>query len=276
MSFYIQKKRENTQNGNVLVLIFLVVGLVAALSYAFTGSSRTSTSLLTEERQKALSYELNEYLNNVKQAAKRLKLRGCSNSEISYETPSGDNVNANAPSDESCHIYRLTGGQVEFKDLDQTFCSDGDPITNLEIGEYCDDLAYVGEHGGNRMYTPVSQISGAHQWSVANTTTGATDASDGLTNTSILTPLVDTTYPAVALCIALGGKWYMPGSSELQVLYDNRAVGVFAAITWPNRLWGSNEFSGDPTRARMKRFDNGATPHGPKTNSYNVRCFRRD
>ena len=106
-----------TQNGSVIFWILIAVGLMAALSYAFMGSSRNSTSMITDTQADAYASEIIAYGNEVKSAVKRLRLRGCSDTEISFENNVSspiDYTNLNSPADESCHIFSLAGGSLNW------------------------------------------------------------------------------------------------------------------------------------------------------------------
>ncbi|MEM9470135.1 MAG: hypothetical protein AAF988_08225 [Pseudomonadota bacterium] len=109
-------QKNKAESGNVIVIILLAVGLFAALNYAFTSSSRTSSGFISDAQAEAYASEIIAYGNEVKQAVKRLQLRGCSDTEISFE----NNVvsgytNSNSPTDNSCHIFDVAGGGLNWK-----------------------------------------------------------------------------------------------------------------------------------------------------------------
>jgi len=108
-------KQKNTQNGNAIAMILVAVALFAALGYAFSNTSRTSNRFLSDEEAKAYANQIISYGNEVRQAVKRLTLRGCSDTEISFE----NNVvsgytNPNAPTDKSCHVFDIAGGGINY------------------------------------------------------------------------------------------------------------------------------------------------------------------
>lgn len=103
------------QNGNAIVMILIAVALFAALSYAFTYASRTSTSFISDEEAKAYANQIIAYGNEVKSAVKRLQLRGCSDTQISFENSVVTGyTNPNAPTDKSCHVFDIAGGGLNF------------------------------------------------------------------------------------------------------------------------------------------------------------------
>lgn len=106
------------ESGNVIVWILVVVGLMAGLSYAFTSSSRSSSSMLTDTQAEAYASEIIAYGNELKSAVKRLRLRGCNETEVSFEnnvSSLNNYANANSPTDNSCHVFDLNGGGLSFK-----------------------------------------------------------------------------------------------------------------------------------------------------------------
>ncbi len=110
--------QRSSESGNAIFFILIAIALFAALSATLMLGSRSSVTMLSDEEAEALAYAAQEYTNTVNAAVKRLKLRGCEDSEISYETPLGNNANPNAPANERCHIFRLNGGQVKFQGPD--------------------------------------------------------------------------------------------------------------------------------------------------------------
>ena len=114
-------KRE-TESGNVIIWILLTIALLAALTFTFTQSSRTSTTMLTEEIADSMARHLLSFSNDVKQAVRRLRLRGCDETEISFENSIlGFNyTNPNSPSDNSCHVFDINGGGLQVPTLPET------------------------------------------------------------------------------------------------------------------------------------------------------------
>ena len=107
---------KNSQNGNAIVMILIAVALFAALSLAFTNTSRTSSSFIGDEEAKAYANQIIAYGNDVKSAVKRLQLRGCSDTEISFENNIvTDYVNPNAPTDQSCHLFNVAGAGLQWQ-----------------------------------------------------------------------------------------------------------------------------------------------------------------
>lgn len=110
------QSKHRKEKGNVFFYILLAVVLLGALSYAISSSSRhTSTGTITDGQAKLFAAEIIHIGSQVKDATAKLLLRGCTDSQISIEN---DNVsgyaNAGAPGDESCHVFHVSGGGVQF------------------------------------------------------------------------------------------------------------------------------------------------------------------
>lgn len=106
-----------SQSGNVLVYILIAVALLAALSYVVAQNSRGVVSGISEQRAKLYATEIITYANSLADAVSQLRLRGCRDTEISFERPPFDGsdplyTNPNSPSDFSCHVFHVAGGAV--------------------------------------------------------------------------------------------------------------------------------------------------------------------
>lgn len=106
--------KHNPQSGNVLFYILIAVALLGALSFAVSESSRGAGDI-SEDRAKLYANEIVEYGNVLATAVGQLRLRGCSDTEISFENNLvSDYDNTNAPTDESCHVFSPNGGAVTY------------------------------------------------------------------------------------------------------------------------------------------------------------------
>jgi len=140
------------QSGNVLVYVLIAVALLAALSYAVTRSSRSgAVEAISEERVQFAALELIDYTSLLNQTISFLQSRGCRDEEISFENDfsSANYSNANAPSDETCHVFSLQGGAMNYNnDYDQMFTgsyiisgSEPDLIVDIRVGlETCQQI----------------------------------------------------------------------------------------------------------------------------------------
>ncbi len=112
----------NSQRGSVFIYILIGIALFAALSYAVSSGSRNSTTALTGEQAKLAAQEIIDYGNTVANAVQKLRLRGCGDAEISFENSQStdDYTNANAPNDNTCHVFNQNGGNVSYNYISET------------------------------------------------------------------------------------------------------------------------------------------------------------
>ena len=105
------------EKGNAIIWILIAVGLFAALGYAFSSTSRNSVSTMTGEEVKSKANESIAYMNEVKSAVRRLTLRGCDETEISFENSKfAGYTNTNAPSSNKCHVFDPSGGGLFYRE----------------------------------------------------------------------------------------------------------------------------------------------------------------
>ena len=72
--------------------------------------------MMTDEAAKAYAGQIIAYSNDVEVAVKRLRLRGCKDTEISFERPDGSAyVNPLTPATGSCKVFASNGGGIIWK-----------------------------------------------------------------------------------------------------------------------------------------------------------------
>lgn len=144
--------KRNTEQGNAIFLIIVAVALFAALGYAITNTSRTSTSLLTDEETTAAANQILAYGNEIKTAVRRIELRGCDETEISFENNIvAGYTNPNAPASRKCHVFDIAGGgltwqtfgnaEVIFSGANVINGVGKDTASDTELGFFIRDLA---------------------------------------------------------------------------------------------------------------------------------------
>lgn len=266
---------DNRQNGNILFLILIAVALFASLGYAISSSSRGGVPDISKEKAQISAAVGDACTASVNGGILRLKTaRSCSDSEISYEQPDGTNPNPAAPSDKSCHVFHPAGAGVA--PCGGYITGDDPCMTNLAIGESCNNVIYAGISGGRRIYTTKTD-SGAMKWGQAGYDhLGATSTSDGLANTDIILANtgIGAPFEAAEACRSLGPKWYLPATSELNLMYTNRNTGELSGSFSLAKYWSSREFQ----TANIFSFDfnNSSIPTHWRTAVLRVRCVRRD
>lgn len=106
--------RQASQGGNVLFYILIAIALIVALTFAVASSNRGSMQQVNEEKARILADDLLQYGNVMSNAVAQLRLRGCKDTEISFEH-GGVQANSNAPADKTCHVFDTAGGGVTFR-----------------------------------------------------------------------------------------------------------------------------------------------------------------
>ena len=116
-----QNAQRLSEGGNALFIILIAVALLGALSYAVTQSNRGGVSALTEEKAEVYAAEILQYAQTVANAVAQLRLRGCDETEISFENNVGlaNYINPNSPSDKTCHVFHPSGGGLSWSVPDQ-------------------------------------------------------------------------------------------------------------------------------------------------------------
>jgi len=105
------------ERGSAIIWIMIAVALFGALGFAFSQGSRSSVNLLTQEQAQTYAKQVVAYGNDVRQAVKRLRLRGCDDTEISFE----NNIATTPPyhytngTNTNCFVFHSDGGGLTFK-----------------------------------------------------------------------------------------------------------------------------------------------------------------
>ncbi len=257
------------ERGNILFLILLAVVLFAALSYAVTSSMRGNGKDASAEKAQLDQSVLDNFQAEMDGALLRLKTTGgCTDAQISYETPAGANVNSNAPADKHCHVFSPLGAGVPWRNLG---LGAGCPLTSLAIGQNCNGVVYVGALSSVRLYTAVSNNSNS-AWTSTTAVSGAGSASDGLANTNALLAANNgISYPPAESCRTLGAQWYLPSDDEMNVLYLSKAI--ISNLPTGTLYWSSRHTG---TAARACSLNTWGCSSVAYTSSLPIRCMRRD
>ena len=129
-----------SERGNVMIWILIAVALFAALNYVTSQGSRTSAGNFSEEVAALAANEIMEYGQTIRRVVQELQINGCDETEISFEnTFVSGYLNANAPTDESCHVFSPSGGGLRYVA----------PETDWLNGDYAAVLLSDGRYGKN-------------------------------------------------------------------------------------------------------------------------------
>ena len=116
--FFKKFKTSTSESGNVLFYIFLAIALLAALSIAVSSGSNNTASQISEEKARLAASEIITYSDVLANAVAQLRLRGCTENQISFENNIESGYeNPSAPTDETCNVFSISGGGVNFETL---------------------------------------------------------------------------------------------------------------------------------------------------------------
>lgn len=149
-----RKTHRHSERGNVLFYILIAVALLAALSYAVSSTGQGGGSAdISDEKAGLAAAEILEYSNNIASAATQLKLRGCNDTEISFDNAvsATDYSNTNAPGDNTCDIFHVSGGGLQYTEpqaewLDSDYSAEDFYAENLFTGTACVDFIGTGNN----------------------------------------------------------------------------------------------------------------------------------
>lgn len=104
------------QSGNAIVFLLLAIALFAALAYTFMRSGQNSVSQMNPQQARLAASEILSYANSLSKTVDRLRQRGCSEKQLSFEASGNSGyANASAPGDFSCHVYNAAGGNMTWQ-----------------------------------------------------------------------------------------------------------------------------------------------------------------
>ncbi len=113
--------RAYSQTGSAFIIILIAIAMFAALSYAVSQGGSISQSTLTKEQAKLAAREITSYADTVAKAVHKLRLAGCTETQISFEIPNppgGWAANGGAPADKSCTVFNINGGKVQYTPIE--------------------------------------------------------------------------------------------------------------------------------------------------------------
>lgn len=142
----------NHEAGGIIIWIMVMVTLFAALSYAVSQGTRTGGTQLNNEQAALATTAILDYANGIKRVVQELQINGCADTEISFENAlvSGYS-NANAPIDNSCHIFHPNGGGLQYVAMEEDFF-DRSHSAAPEYGDWVipDDVRVQDIHDNNQ------------------------------------------------------------------------------------------------------------------------------
>lgn len=121
---FLTSVRNDNENGNVIVIILIAIILFGAITFVFTQNNRGAASMMSSAQADAYATEIIAYGNEVKQTVKRLLLRGCQDTEISFENNTESGYTNGT--DTNCQIFHINGGGRQWENP-PTGSNDGSP-----------------------------------------------------------------------------------------------------------------------------------------------------
>jgi hypothetical protein len=118
----ITSKCPTGEAGSILLWILVAVALFGALSYTMSKGNRAGVSNVGKEQASLAVSEMLENAQAIRRVVQQLQINGCDETEISFEnTTTSGYTNPNAPTDESCHVFRPNGGGMRYTAPDTTW-----------------------------------------------------------------------------------------------------------------------------------------------------------
>lgn len=143
----------HTESGNVLFYILIGVVLFGVLTVAMNYSGQGGNpDYVSEEKAVVFASEIMESAERISTAISKLRLRGCTLAQISFEnTKVSGYTNGSAPSNKTCHVFSIEGGELNWPDFsgemfDQTWSAEADfghPIFTIK-----NEIPQLGQDGG--------------------------------------------------------------------------------------------------------------------------------
>ena len=106
----------HTESGSAIVYVFVGIILFAALMFTFSRVSQNASSNMGTQKASIIANEMVGYARDVEKSVNALLLKGCSESELSFENSSESGyINASAPADKTCHVFNPAGGHITYQ-----------------------------------------------------------------------------------------------------------------------------------------------------------------
>lgn len=110
------KSSQSSESGNVFLFILLAVVLFGALAFMISRGMRSETTTNMSDREVELATaDIMGQTQLIALAVDRLRQKGCSEKELSFENPSNHfYTNASAPGDKHCHLFDKAGAGLSW------------------------------------------------------------------------------------------------------------------------------------------------------------------
>lgn len=105
-------QNNNSQSGNVFIIILIGIVLFGALMFMFSRSAQQGTGNVSKQQAKLAASEILSHARLVEAAVNRLRLNGCSESEISFENALNTGYEHTPVTRDECKIFDEDGGRL--------------------------------------------------------------------------------------------------------------------------------------------------------------------
>lgn len=163
----------HSERGAAAFYIILGIVLLAGLSFAVSKGFRFSDASLSNDQTRLAAQEIIDYSTAMASAIQKLRLRGCTDTQINFEnTIVGAGNNPNAPSDDHCDVFSANGARMtprtaqEFPSGDVLIFSGQSALNGVGrdgCGAGCSDLymaLYLKGENGRKICTQINQTLG--------------------------------------------------------------------------------------------------------------------
>jgi len=104
----------SSQKGSAFFYILIAIVLLAALTYSVSRSSRTNTSIISEQQAKVAAQNIIEQGQTVSNAVQKLNLRGFDETQISFENLIDTNYTLASCTTTICRVFDIAGGGLNW------------------------------------------------------------------------------------------------------------------------------------------------------------------
>ncbi len=104
----------NPEHGGAIFYILFAIAMITALTFALNKGSQTSGNTLSKDKARLAAHEIIGFMETVASNVNKLKLRGFTDTQISFENNIHANyTNANCTQN-ACKIFAIGGGNLNY------------------------------------------------------------------------------------------------------------------------------------------------------------------
>lgn len=130
----------SSERGNAVIFILLAVALFAGLAYTIMRGAKSGQGNLTAGQTKLAAQKILNYAGLVEKTVNKLRTRGCSENDLSFENPY-DPYHTNPAAPAECKIFDSNGGNISALQADTNwFLVANDPVFYYTQGDPIKDV----------------------------------------------------------------------------------------------------------------------------------------